>query len=428
MHAAAIAGLLLLPQPLLRAQNAPAAAAASDAERVFAPFVSKIAATEKDGKVSLTWTDSRDAAGSVIVYRSDQAISVERISALERLAEVPYGAQSYIDKPPKTGTWRYFVASTDARGARYDVVLPYGNSVEIRVSVAEAAPATEEQKKPTERKVTGVNAQVHGDSVHVSFRADPAVENILVYRSASALTGTRDLLDAVIIQSAPASVAPVIDYPVPGIGYYYALIPEEDLKSGRIELYPGTNATTVPVEVQPGRYRVGLPGPPHDIRSMPLPLISLDAAMPGGAVGPQPPANPVKLSAAAGKAVADMLGPVRPIKYPDRRPRAFPQDLETPVGGEEYALRSIVQGAFAKKEWDESAKQIARYLSLSRTPATEARAHYYLGQSYFFSGRYSEALFEFLLVQSQYHAEGQEWIDSILPRLTAENREASAGS
>jgi hypothetical protein len=155
---------------------------------------------------------------------------------------------------------------------------------------------------------------------------------------------------------------------------------------------------------------------------MPLPLISLDAAMPSGAVGPQPPANPVPLSAAASKAVSELLGPVVQAKYPERRPRAFPQDLETPVGGEEYALRSIVQGAFAKREWEDAAKQIARYLSLSRTPATEARAHYYLGQSYFFSGRFSEALFEFLLVQSQYHAEAQEWIDAILPRLISVSR------
>jgi hypothetical protein len=413
---------MLTARPPLGAQTTGTAASSFDAERVFAPFVSKIAVAEKDGKVALTWTDSRDAAGQVIVYRSDQPISAERISRLEQLAEVPYGAQSYIDKPPRSATWRYFVAATDASGVRYDVVLPYGNSVEIRVDLAEAAPAEGDSKKPTEHNVSGVNAQVQGDSVRITFRAAQTVSNILVYRSASPLNETRDLLDAVIIQSTPAAAAIVIDYPVPGIGYFYALVPEEDLKGGSIALIPGLNATTVPVEVPPGRYRVGLPGPPHDLRSMPLPLISLDAAMPSGAVGPQPPANPVPLSAAASKAVSELLGPVVQAKYPERRPRAFPQDLETPVGGEEYALRSIVQGAFAKREWEDAAKQIARYLSLSRTPATEARAHYYLGQSYFFSGRFSEALFEFLLVQSQYHAEAQEWIDAILPRLISVSR------
>lgn len=426
--AAAIAGLLFLP------------IADAEAQSVFAPFVSRIAASEKEGKVTLTWQDSRDAPGSVFVFRSEAPIAAGSLGT--PLAEVPFGAQSFIDKPPRAGLWRYFVAATDGKGTRYDVVLPYSNNLEIRVdsqaagSAAQpaqgaaasaqpapaAGPATPASASPTaEKRVSAVAAQVQGDSVRISFRAAPSVSNILVYRSASALAGPRDLLDAVIVQAAPASIAPVVDYPVPGIGYYYALVPEEDLKAGRIEIQPGVNATTVPVEVPAGRYRVGLPGPPRDIRSMPLPLISLDSAIPAGIAGPPPPANAVKLSPAASKAVADLVGQAKRPKPADRRPRAFPQDLETPTGGEEYALRSIVQGPFAKRDWTESAKQISRYLSLSRSPASEARARYYLGQSYFFSGRYSEALFEFLLAQSQYHAEGQEWIDAILPRLGSLN-------
>lgn len=451
IKAAIVVCMIAIPAAVAAAQQAsPAPAAGKDNERVFAPFVSRIAAAEKEGRVSLSWTDSRDAVGSVIIYRSDQAITAERISKSERLAEVPYGAQSFIDKPPKSGTWYYFIAATDEKGTRYDLVLPYGNSREVRVALAEAAPAPQppaktqqppaqknvagkaasapaaeapktaaESAKTAEKKISGISAQVQGDSVLVSFRASAAVENILVYRSASPLTLTRDLLDAVIVQSAPASVVPVVDYPVPGIGYYYALISEDDLKSGRIAVEPGVNATSVPVEVPAGRYRVGLPGPPSDIRSMPLPLISLDAALPSGTVGPQPPVNPAPLSSAASKAVSELIGTVKPVPAAERRPRAFPQDLETPTGGEEYALRSIVQGSFAKKEWAEAAKQIVRYLSLSRTPATEARAHYYLGQSYYFLNRYSEALFEFLLAQSQYYAEGQEWIDAVLPRLSS---------
>ncbi|MFA6506027.1 MAG: hypothetical protein WCT14_08010 [Treponemataceae bacterium] len=436
-----IAGLLFLPSAFLGAQTATTApAGVKDAERVFAPFVSRITVMEKEGKVSLSWTDSRDATGSVVIFRSEQPITAEKIARAERLAEVPYGAQSFIDKPPKGGLWHYFVAASDTKGSRYDVMLPYVNSLDARIAVTQAAPAAQtpksatgkaasspaiEQPQPTEaaksneKKISGVSAQVQGDSVRISFRSSSTVSNILVYRSASPLAETRDLLDAVIVQSAPASVAPVIDYPVPGIGYFYALISEDDLKAGRIAIERGINATSVPVEVPAGRYRVGLPGPPSDIRSMPLPIISLDAAMPSGTFGPLPPANPTQLSSAAAKAVAELIGSVRPIKLTERRPRAFPQDLETPSGGEEYALRSIVQGTFAKKDWAESAKQIVRYLSLSRTPASEARAHYYLGQSYFFSNRYSEALFEFLLAQSQYYAEGQEWIDAILPRLSA---------
>ncbi len=426
--AATAAGLVFLSACGLAAQAAPQAA--SDAERVFAPFVSRIAAVEKEGTVSLTWLDSRDAAGSVFVFRSKTAIDAAALSGSKPLAEVPFGAQSFIDKPPEASLWHYFIAASDDTGRRFDVVLPYGNSIDVRVGAPAASAAKQPAPAPAgiaaAKRISGVAAEVKGDSVRVSFRADPSVSNVLVYRSASALTGMQDLLDAVIVQAAPAGSEPVVDYPVPGIGYYYALVPEEDLKTGRISIEPGINATTVPVEVPAGRYRVGLPGPPSDIRSMPLPLISLDAAMPTGSVGPQPPANPVELSPAAAKAVAELIKGAKPAKFPERRPRAFPQDLETPSGGEEYALRSIVQGPFAKKDWTESARQIARYLSLSRSPASEARAHYYLGQSFFFSGRYSEALFEFLLAQSQYYAEGQEWIDAILPRLRAGTASASS--
>jgi TolA-binding protein len=87
----------------------------------------------------------------------------------------------------------------------------------------------------------------------------------------------------------------------------------------------------------------------------------------------------------------------------------------------------IRSGINRKKNWEESARQIARYLSLSRTAKSEARARYYLGQAYYFSGRYPDALFEFLLAQSQYYAESQEWINAILPRLGG-TEAVSAGS
>jgi TolA-binding protein len=56
---------------------------------------------------------------------------------------------------------------------------------------------------------------------------------------------------------------------------------------------------------------------------------------------------------------------------------------------------------------------------LPRSPASEARARYYLGQSYYFAGKNREALFEFLLVQSQYGAEANDWIRSLLPNLSS---------
>jgi hypothetical protein len=376
---------------------------------------------------------------------------------------VPYGAESYIDRPTAPGPWYYFIAAADENKKRYDIMLPYSNTTGNPVTVSgitatapavkttetatpavsdaamakapvvrtspEAPSATSPKpaqaapistiRKTNQKRLSGISAKVQGDAVYVSVKADTPVDTVLVYRSAAPILGTADLLDAVIVLAASSISAPFVDYPVPGISYYYALIPEDELKAGQVFIERGTNSTIAAVEIPAGRYRVGLPGPPRDIRAIPLPLISMDSALPDGSFAPTPPAVPIPLSPAAAKALAELSRNVKLRPLPDRKPRAFPQDLEIPAGGEEYALRSIVQGPFAKRDWTESAKQISRFLSLSRSPSSEARAHYYLGQAYFFLGQHREALFEFLLAQSQYYAEGQEWVDAILPRLVS---------
>jgi TolA-binding protein len=150
---------------------------------------------------------------------------------------------------------------------------------------------------------------------------------------------------------------------------------------------------------------------------MPLPLISLYTAVPG-AEGISEPPPPAPLSPEAAKALGTIRGAVRK-KTPEivKKKRAFDQDLEVPAGGEEYPLRSIVQGAFAKGDWKSSVEELLRYLSLPRSRTSEARARFYLGQAYYFSGVPREALFEFLFVQSYYPEEAREWVQASLALL-----------
>jgi hypothetical protein len=462
---AAVAALLMVLPVAAQETAAPAA------ETVFAPFVGRARAAVKDNMVKLTWIDSRDAVGPLQVFRAAAAFSADRIKSAESLGEVPYGAQSFIDTAVPAGTWYYFIAATGVDGTRYDLVIPYGNTTSAVVSApaaiagtadaaaspaqaaaaqpavtaaaaqptaataaatpatasapaAAVAPATAPAKPaappapPPPPAITAISARVQGDAIEVSFAARDPSRNAVLYRSASPIARMQDLLEAVIVASAPA-VSPIIDYPVPGIAYYYALISEEALKAGTAALTAGQNATAAPVEVPAGQYRIGLPGPTRETRSMPLPLISIDAFAPvdGGAPAE---ATAAALSPSAAKAVAELLPtPAALPKTPERNPRAFPQDMEAPTGGEEYALRTIVQGAFAKRDWTVSVDQLARYLSLPRSAAVEARARFYLGQAYYFLGKNREALFEFLLMQSQYPSEAADWLQAILPALAA---------
>jgi hypothetical protein len=406
-------------------------------DSVFAPFVSRLSVETQGDTIKLTWIDSRDVTGPVYVSRSTQPI--QNTVGLSKLpsVEVPYGAQSYIDRLDTSGTWYFSVMASDGKGRRYDVIIPYNNTISVKTNLAgdekplksmetaETPPlaakssagvgvtnAAEAQKAVP---FSDISATVQGDGVNLSFHTLKGGKTVVVYRNAQPIQTTQDLLDAVIVQTGVSS-SPFIDYPVPGIPYYYAIFLEDDLKTGTATIEKGKNATIVPVEIPAGKYRIGLPGPQNDVRSMPLPLLSIYTAYPNADPGSGIPA-PQPLSEGATKAVAQWATARTEPAIPDKKPRAFSQDLSTPAGGEEYALKTVVQGPFARKDWEAVKDQLSKYLSLPRSSASEGRARFYLGQAFYFSADQRSALFEFLLVQSSYPQEATEWIQAVLPRL-----------
>jgi hypothetical protein len=436
----------------LIAQAAPKASESEAEGQVFAPFVSRISAEVKNDLIKITWIDSRDAIGPVYVYRSTADFLKTGIPGSVKPIEVPRGAQSYIDQVDAAGTWHYFVAASNEKGTKYEVLIPFGNVLAVSVTplatqeavavgaanasssgagadaVAGAGkPGPEAAKASTAQAVSisGISASVEEDAVRISYASESPEKTPLLYRSAQPLRRIQDLLDAVIAQAGTVG-GYFLDYPVPGIQYYYAIIYEEDLKRGAVNIVSGKNATVVPVEVSAGRYRIGLPGPMSEIRTMPLPLIAVQTIVPGAGFAAFDAAVQVPLSLEASKAVSQLSMKTKPRLPPDKKPRAFAQDLAAPAGGEEDALRSIVQGPFARKDWKTAADEFSKYLSLPRTANSEARARFYLGQALYFSGRMRESLFEFLLVQNQYPGEASEWLQAVLPRLPLDSGASGA--
>jgi TolA-binding protein len=92
----------------------------------------------------------------------------------------------------------------------------------------------------------------------------------------------------------------------------------------------------------------------------------------------------------------------------------LPEDLEKGATGEEYQLRSIVQGYFALQDWDKAGEEFRRFLDLPRTERSRAKAHFYLGQVYYFQDKPKEALFQFLDSQTLYPSESNRWIQAVL--------------
>jgi hypothetical protein len=409
--------LLLLPATAFPQQyGAPAGG------RSFSPFVSELEAEIKNNLIRLTWRDSPDVKGPVYIYRSDTPFDTSRPSFGKGFpVEVPYGVEYYIDEIETTGTVHYFIAASNEIRTRYDILLPVGNSVSVIISELSfpQMPSLSADTAPPgfHGGIYALETAVLGEGVTISFLVNFSSRNLVLYRSVQPITRTADLLSAVIVQSGLSS--PFTDYPVPGIQYYYAVIFEDELTRGTVGIYPGYNATLKPVELGGAGSRIGLPGAKYDIRSIPLPLMSLDYAVPGLDGLAEAPAEPIPLSPAARRALENFRR-ADPQPVPRKRPQAFSQDLdEEPAAGEEQALKTIVQGYFLREDWERSCIELQRYLSLHHTAGIAARARFYLAQALYFASSYREALQEFLLVEDFFPGETKEWINATLAALVA---------
>jgi hypothetical protein len=382
-----------------------------ETEAVFAPFVSHLEAELKNSFIRLTWKDSRNVTGPVFIYRSDTPFPV---SPLPQGVEVPYGAQSYVDEAERPGTFHYFAVSSDEWGRKYMIPIPYTNTVSVTVNAGDTAfflngsrevPGTPET---AEKGIYSFRAEADNGRIVLSFEGGG--KNAVLYRSTKPMRSGEDLLQALIVGR--GSSPPFIDYPVPGIPYYYAVVLEEEMNSGLILLSAGKNTTVEPVTVRREQETAG-PVPNDRIRTIPLPPVSVESARNG--LAPDFPSSP--LSEEALSAARALAGPVSKT-VPFREPGVFLEDVEgVSSEGENGRLGQIVRGPFSSRKWEEAGEELRRFLSLPRPTAMESRSRFYLGQVYYFTGKPREALFEFLSARNTYPNETNPWIDATLARL-----------
>jgi hypothetical protein len=381
-----------------------------------APFVSGLKAETRNNLVRLTWADSADARGPVYIFRSTRPFGGEIPQGLEPV-EIAYGIQSYIDEFDGSGTFYYFVAASDPLEQRYDIVVSGTNTVMVILEALAEAPSFDEAGRTgplPELGISSLAARVEGDAVIITYDSggipESGLKKAILYRSGRPIRQPQDLLNAVIVLSGVSS--PFVDYPMPGLPWFYALILEDDITGGSVGIYPGRNATRTAVEITSGE------APPADerpIRSLPLPAMSVHNAVPGSDRLSDIP-DPEPLRDETLKALESVARAPAPPP-PDKNPRAFTRDLAAPAGGEDSELMLIVQDSFAKRDWRTANGELQRYLSLPRSADTEARARFYLGQTCYFSGKYREALIEFLFVRPLYPNEAYVWIEAALSAL-----------
>jgi hypothetical protein len=385
-------------------ETPPSVDSSSQEQAGFFPFVTGLRGEIRNNLLRLRWQDSPDIKGSVFIYRSLSPFE-GGIGVRERPIEIPYGVESYIDEIDSSGTYYYFIAASDEENQYIDFFA--GNTFTIEISesigIPELRSAVSVEPEAAIHGISELMAQIDDTSVIISFRY-ARTGNLILYRATRPITRTADLLAAMIIGR--EAIPPFIDNPVPGIPYYYAVIPEEELIRGTAAILPGVNATIYPIEAT-----METSGGTAATRAVPLPLISLPSAIPETVVFEE--TRHGELSGEVERALEN-------IPAHQRNPAAlknshiFLQDLRTTGEGEDYLLGSIIQGSFSAKEWNAAQEEIVRFLSVSRSRPSEARARYYLGQCYYFSYAPREALFEFLQARTVYPNETPEWIQACL--------------
>jgi hypothetical protein len=245
-----------------------AVSAQTAAEGATVPSVSQLKTETRNNLVRLSWQDSPDARGPVYIFKSTQPFNGVIPPEITPV-EVAYGSRAYIDETDGSGVVYYFVAASNGQGYRYDVLIPQSNMA----SVAYSDSANPESAVPVE--ISGLAAQGDGEKIVITFNISETPKKAVLYRSSHPIKQAQDLLNALIVRSDPQS--PYTDRPAPGLSWYYALVFEDEITRGNVKISPGRNATVNAVRISADQQ-----GETQNIRSMPLPAMSLSNVVPAG--------------------------------------------------------------------------------------------------------------------------------------------------
>ena len=432
----------------------------------FVPFVSKLKAKADESQILLTWHNPRDLRGAILLYRHSSEIDQDNLTDAVRVARLTADHESYEDTPPDDKPYYYAALIEDSSGTIQKLFIPFRNKTSQAVRISVPPPA--ESASP---RITGIRAVVVDDAVQVFFKTSNPDADLLLFRSNAPMTGIEDLLEAFAPLQLEAGTTRFVDFPIPGVESYYAVIDTEMFKLGKQVLVAGENTTVrgvvVPLEVprvallpetgigpeagigptsaaqagieseaateqpagetpvagtaapgpgtlivpgiQPGRQSGGL-----SLATTPLPYLQL--AEESGSSFVIPPRR-ADLGPQTQAAVSRILSSTPPLMAGQKSVVILPEDRDEPAAGESASLHNILQQHLLAGDYAGAESKLQGFLNLRRSPYTEARVRFYLAQAYYFQELYEEALLEFVLSQDQLYVPVQPWLESCFRHL-----------
>ncbi len=392
--------------------------AAQDADRsVFAPFISALQVMPQGEEVAMTWRDSPDIEAGYQVLRSTEPINASNYARARVAGRVARGTEEFVDRPGLPGEYYYAVVAETPNGAVYPIFIPYRNTIANPVTV-EPGPPPEERAA----QIDDIQAAPLEGSVEVRFAASKEGRDLLVYRSTERMESLEALAAATRLATLPSDEDRFVDYPVPGVEYYYGVFDSELVALGLVSFALGENATAEAVGLPLAVTRETMPEiSRRTIRQRPLPLLSVDREIETGRMigGHRQPPLPEtqEISDATLAAVEALRGNGTPPSESEPRLVVLPEDRIAVNKGPAFTLNTIVEGTLSRGRWEEAVELLNNLLSLPLGEKLAARSHFYLGQAHFFQDDYRLAFMEFLMAREVYFSAAEPWLDATLIRL-----------
>ncbi len=142
-----------------------------------------------------------------------------------------------------------------------------------------------------------------------------------------------------------------------------------------------------------------------ELRETPLPKIKLDSG------------TDSRISDSTARAAMELAPHGIPRKTQEMQPYFFEEDMISPDGGDAFLLFNILRGTFAGMDYDGAISGLRKLTGTKISEEVQNRALFYLGESYYFTGRYADAVRTFLKITEVYPVAGKKWLDASLDRI-----------
>lgn len=193
-------------------------------------------------------------------------------------------------------------------------------------------------------------------------------------------------------------------------------VAETDQGELLLVILPGVNSTVNGVRVKTPAAKKDIPEKTesakerlynkNELRDKPLPFIDVL----GTVNNPDP-----KISAASEEKVLKLVGgknvhrKTAPLEV-----YYFEEDLVSATGGDDYLLFEVLRTSFVNADYSTSIKTLEKFLAQKRSSSVTARATFYLGEAYYFTGDFKKAIDNFILLNDVYPSLSRKWIENAL--------------